>query len=123
MNAPWILVANHLKGVSEFAGALTNPKIDEMFRISGHGEIDDDETPWCAAFVGACLRLAGFASSGDLNARSYNGFGERLSSPRPGCIVVFWRERAGTRRRGTSHSLKASREATFSCSVAIKATL
>jgi uncharacterized protein (TIGR02594 family) len=91
MNAPWMLVANYLKGVTEADGAVTNPKIDEMFRVSGHGYVKDDETPWCAAFVGACLRLSGYKSSGKLNARSYKGFGEKLDEPRPGCIVVFWR--------------------------------
>jgi uncharacterized protein (TIGR02594 family) len=91
MNAPWMLVANYLKGVTEAEGAVTNPKIDEMFRIAGHGGVDDDETPWCAAFVGACLRLSGYKSTGSLRARSYDGFGERLAGPRLGCIVVFWR--------------------------------
>jgi uncharacterized protein (TIGR02594 family) len=92
MNAPWMLIANYLKGVTEAAGAMTDPKIREMFRISGFGGVQDDETPWCAAFVGTCLRLSGLESSNRLNARSYNGFGEKLLEPKPGCIVVFWRE-------------------------------
>lgn len=92
MNAPWMLVANYLKGVTEASGSLTNPKITEMFRIAGHGEIRDDETPWCAAFVGSCLRLSRFESSNRLDARSYDGFGDKLNTPRTGCIVVFWRE-------------------------------
>lgn len=92
MNAPWMLVANYLKGVTEATGAVTDPRIREMFRIAGFGDVQDDETPWCAAFVGACLRLSGLESSNRLNARSYFGFGDRLQAPRPGCIVVFWRE-------------------------------
>ena len=92
MNAPWMLIANYLKGVTEATGAMADPKIKEMFRIAGFGEVHDDETPWCAAFVGACLKLAAFESSNRLNARSYFGFGDRLQTPRPGCIVVFWRE-------------------------------
>ena len=92
MIAPWMLIANFLKGVTEATGAVADPKIQEMFRIAGFGEVHDDETPWCAAFVGACLKLSGFESSNKLNARSYFGFGERLQTPRPGCIVVFWRE-------------------------------
>src|SRR5262245_17171851 len=92
MPIPWFSVATHFRGITEVHGSVDNPKILEMFRISGHPEIKDDETPWCAAFVGACLRLSGYRSSGSLGARSYQGFGEDLGSKaQRGCIVVFWR--------------------------------
>jgi uncharacterized protein (TIGR02594 family) len=101
MPTPWFSVATHFKGITEVHGSVDNPKIVEMFRISGHSEIKDDETPWCAAFVGACLRLAGYRSSGSLGARSYQQFGEDLGDhPRRGCIVVFWR---GNPKAGTGH--------------------
>src|SRR5215211_4575366 len=95
MSAPWFSVAtrflnDHLK---EAQGPANNATIVEMFRVSGHPEVKDDETPWCAAFVGACLRLSGYKSSGSLGARSYQTFGEDLrNQPRKGCIVVFWRD-------------------------------
>src|SRR5918911_4916431 len=92
MSAPWFIVATALKGVSEVRGSVDNPKIVEMFRISGHPEVKDDETPWCAAFVGSCLRLSGYRSSGNLGARSYENFGLDLKGkPQHGCIVVFTR--------------------------------
>ncbi len=92
MQSPWFSVAGYFKGLSEVRGSVTNPKIAEMFRISGHPEIKDDETPWCAAFVGACLRLSGYRSSGSLGARSYEHFGQDLNgAPQRGCIVVFTR--------------------------------
>jgi uncharacterized protein (TIGR02594 family) len=101
MPTPWYSVAIHFKGLTEVHGALDNPVIVEMFRISGHPEVADDETPWCAAFVGACLRLAGYRSSGSLGARSYQGFGEDLGNePRRGCIVVFSR---GDPKAATGH--------------------
>jgi len=61
MSAPWFSAAtrflnDHLK---EAQGPANNATIVEMFRVSGHPEVKDDETPWCAAFVGACLRLSG----------------------------------------------------------------
>src|SRR5215211_6690528 len=76
MSAPWFSVAtrflnDHLK---EAQGPANNATIVEMFRVSGHPEVKDDETPWCAAFVGACLRLSGYKSSGSLGARSYQTF-------------------------------------------------
>ncbi|WP_052764004.1 TIGR02594 family protein [Microvirga massiliensis] len=92
MSTPWFIVATSLKGISEVRGAVDNPKIVEMFRISGHPKVQDDETPWCAAFVGACLRLSGYRSSGSLGARSYENFGLDLKGkPQHGCVVVFTR--------------------------------
>ncbi len=101
MAAPWFSVATHFKGTSEVHGSVDNPKIVEMFRVSGHPEVQDDETPWCAAFVGTCLRLSGYRSSGSLGARSYQKFGQDLKQqPRRGCIVVFWR---GDPKAATGH--------------------
>ena len=78
MSSPWYTVAQSMIGLSETRGAVHNPSILEMYRLAGHGEIRNDETPWCAAFVGACLKLSGFANSGRLNARSYLNFGQPL---------------------------------------------
>ncbi|MFO1110154.1 MAG: TIGR02594 family protein [Bradyrhizobium sp.] len=93
-------VATHFKGLNEIHGSLNNPQIIELFRLSGHPEVKDDETPWCAAFVGGCLRLSGYRSSGSLLARSYQEFGQHLDSPERGCIVVFER---GDPSAGTGH--------------------
>jgi uncharacterized protein (TIGR02594 family) len=91
----------HFKGLSEVHGSVDNPQIVEMFRVSGHPEVKDDETPWCAAFVGACLRLSGYRSSGSLGARSYENFGRDVkSAPERGCIVVFSR---GDPKAATGH--------------------
>lgn len=88
---PWMTIARHLLGAREISGRTDNPLVVEMFRLSGHRDVKNDETPWCAAFVGACLALSGFGSTKRLNARSYLDFGRRLSQPRPGCVVVLWR--------------------------------
>jgi uncharacterized protein (TIGR02594 family) len=101
MPLPWFSMATHFKGLSEVHGSVDNPQIVEMFRVSGHPEVKDDETPWCAAFVGACLRLSGYRSSGSLGARSYENFGRDVkSAPEKGCIVVFTR---GNPKAGTGH--------------------
>jgi uncharacterized protein (TIGR02594 family) len=101
MPSPWFSVAMHFKGLTEIHGSVANPQIVEMFRISGHAEVKDDETPWCAAFAGACLRLSGYRSSGSLGARSYENFGQDLKdAPQRGCIVVFTR---GKPSAGTGH--------------------
>jgi len=83
---------SHL-GLTEWAGAKHNPVIMEMFDTVGHAWVDDDETPWCAAFVGAVLAQLGLPTTRKLNARSYSTYGAAVSPQRavPGDIVVLWR--------------------------------
>lgn len=87
----WLTIASGYLGEREIAGARHNPRIVEWFARVGHGWVRDDETPWCAAFVGACLLEAGYPSTGKLNARSYLDYGEALDKPQRGCIAVFSR--------------------------------
>ena len=53
----------------------------------------DDETPWCAAFVGAVLAECGLAGTGSLTARSHLKWGVpvNIAEARPGDIAVLWR--------------------------------
>ena len=71
-----------------------NPKVVQYFKDVGHGWVKDDETAWCAAFVGAMLKRAGMPHTGKLNARSYKDWGDPIDieHAEPGDIVVFWRE-------------------------------
>ena len=71
-----------------------NPKIVQWFSDVGHAWVKDDETAWCAAFVGAMLKAGGFAHTGKLNARSYVDYGEHVDpeDAQPGDIVIFWRD-------------------------------
>jgi uncharacterized protein (TIGR02594 family) len=89
MNSPWLTVALHLIGERRVRGPGDNPDIVKMFAISGFQNQHDDEA-WCAAFVGACLRLSGFANKKSLLAADYATFGNHLDSPEKGCVVVFW---------------------------------
>lgn len=70
-----------------------NPKVLQYFADVGHSWVKDDETAWCAAFVGAMLKRAGLPHTGKLNARSYLEWGEpvQLSEAKEGDIVVLWR--------------------------------
>ncbi len=88
---PWFAVAKSLKEIGEHAGSNDNPMIVEMYALCGHGEVKDDEVPWCAAFVGACLSLAGYRNTGSLLARSYLNYGRKIEPPQEGCIAVFSR--------------------------------
>lgn len=80
-------------GVKEWGGSRHNPVVVEYFREIGHSWIKDDETAWCAAFVGAILKRVGLPHTGKLNARSYLNWGEpvALEDAQKGDVVVFWR--------------------------------
>jgi uncharacterized protein (TIGR02594 family) len=47
--------------------------------------------PWCAAFVGSCLKDASLPNSGSLLARSYLEYGTKIEEPKIGAIAVFKR--------------------------------
>lgn len=91
----WIKIARSLEGASEVKGSKHNPEILQMWKDIKRGGIKDDETPWCAAFVGACLERAGIKSSRFESAKSYLDWGIKLDKPVDGCIVVFTRSGGG----------------------------
>lgn len=97
-------IAKRYLGLEEYPGAQHNKEIVEFFRKTGeeslrqgrkdnYSWVTDDETPWCAAFVGACLGEAGMNGTGRLNARSYEQWGRAVSfqDARKGDVVVLWR--------------------------------
>lgn len=70
-----------------------NPKVVAYFKDSGNAGVTDDETAWCAAFVGAMLKRAGLKGTGKLTARSYLDWGAPVdrADAQEGDIVVFKR--------------------------------
>jgi uncharacterized protein (TIGR02594 family) len=80
-------------GTKEVVGSKHNPSIVQYFADVGHDWVKDDETAWCAAFVGSVLKRVGMPHTGKLNARSYLGWGEKveLENAQEGDIVVFSR--------------------------------
>ncbi len=91
MSAPWMKYAKRDVGLKEIVGKRHEKKVVKMFADVGHSWVKDDETAWCAAFVGSCLERAGIKSTKALNARSYLKWGKMLAKPTPGCIVIFKR--------------------------------
>lgn len=87
-------------GVKEIVGSQHNPRVIEYFKKVGHSWVQDDETAWCAAFVGWCLEMAGLGSTRKLNARSYLTYGTKVTTPQKGDIVIFWR---GSKTAATGH--------------------
>lgn len=79
-------------GLKEIKGAEHNPEIIEMFAAVGHSWIKNDETPWCAAFVGWCLKKAGIPHLNEVAARRYEKYSTKVDKPLIGDIAVFWRK-------------------------------
>lgn len=97
MNEPkWLTEARKLLGLSEIPGPRTAPEIAELWGDAGL-RITDDETAWCAGFVGGCLKRGGVKPSGSAAARSYSSWGFDVSDlgiagiP-VGAIIVFKRD-------------------------------
>ncbi|MGU5817853.1 TIGR02594 family protein [Aeromonas caviae] len=95
MEMSWIEEARKHIGLTEIKGPKHNPEIVAMWKAIKRGGIKDDETPWCAAFVGACLERVGIVSTRFEGARSYVSWGEKLGKPVFGCVVVFSRDGGG----------------------------
>jgi uncharacterized protein (TIGR02594 family) len=89
-------VARSLIGCAEIKGPRHESRILAMWDDIKCGWFKDDETPWCAAFVGSCLERAGFRSTRSAAARSYEKWGfdylchSRTTIPY-GAIVVLSR--------------------------------
>src|ERR671921_853276 len=102
---PWMVFAEYYtrdEPIAEVSGRATNPLITEMYRLCGvqrPEDLDDSVWHWCAAAVGACLALGGYANTRSLLARSYQEkdvpderrISERIAAPRHGCIAVLQR--------------------------------
>lgn len=86
---PWLVLARSLDGEAEIPGARHNPRILRWWQAIGQA-FRDDETPWCAAFVGGVLEECGIRSSKSAAARSYLKWGRQVH-PCPGAIAVFSR--------------------------------
>jgi len=92
---PWLKKAREYLGQKEIVGPKDNPVIVALWELGKAGNVNDDETPWCAAFVSAVLEQAGIRSARTGWARSYLQWGQKLRYPAVGCVVVFERGSGG----------------------------
>lgn len=79
-------------GTEEIVGSQDNPEVLKYAQETGITGITSDEIPWCSTFVNWVAWKAGLQYSKKANARSWLNVGEKISSPEPGDVVVFWRE-------------------------------
>lgn len=94
----WLRRARQEIGVSEIAGRQHSKRVLSYWQLAKL-YFTDDETPWCAGFVGAMLEDCGIKSTRSGMARSYENWGQPCGAI-PGAIVVFWR---GSKNGGSGH--------------------
>jgi uncharacterized protein (TIGR02594 family) len=113
---PWLLTMRTITGVTETPGAADNPKIlamrDEIARhwasTPGMAEYTalyhHDSIPWCGLTVAYAMTMADIHpvfgptdTDRYLWAKAWDdpSFGQKISSPRVGCVVVMGREGGG----------------------------
>ncbi len=90
----WLTFARRYSGLREIKGKNHAPEILAMWKATGL-PFKDDETPWCAGFVGFVLESVGIASTRSGMARSYEKWGVTLNKPAVGAIVTFKRTGGG----------------------------
>ena len=86
----WFSLARGHIGLKEIVGKEHNPDIVAFWEYCKL-PFKDDETPWCAGFVGGCLEQCGIKSTRSGMARSYLKWGKSIDEPKLGAIVVYWR--------------------------------
>jgi uncharacterized protein (TIGR02594 family) len=86
----WLAAAWRELGLVNDGSAAMQARLSALYADAGApGTVSG--TPWCAAFVGACLRRTGFVSTGSLLARSYEHWGQLVPENRIGAIAVLSR--------------------------------
>jgi len=92
---PWMEIARQEEGVKEVPGSGDNPRIVEYLQSTtlGTPENENDETPWCSAFVNWCVIQVGFEGTNSAWARSWLDWGQEAdwNNLQGGEIVVLSR--------------------------------
>jgi uncharacterized protein (TIGR02594 family) len=82
-------------GLTEVGGVKTNPTISAWLKAL-KAWWEDDETPWCGVFVAHCMQVAKVPLPKNwMRAKAWLDWGEVLTAPIPGCVVVFDRQGGG----------------------------
>ena len=90
----WLEIAEAEIGQKEIKGG-ENPRIIEYFTATTY-PAKEDEVPWCSAFVNWCMKQADIFRTTSAAAISWASWGERLTEPREGCVVVIRQRKKGT---------------------------
>lgn len=90
MKPEWMEIAEKEIGTHEIAGPKDTARIVEYAACTTL-HADDDETPWCSAFVCWVFEMCNIKSTRSAAARSWLKWGAMLQEPREGCVVILKR--------------------------------
>lgn len=90
----WLTIAEAEAGVKEIDGSGNNPRIVE-YHATTSLRAKEDAVPWCSSFTNWCMSKAGIQGTGSAAAISWASWGERITEPREGCIVVIRQRKKG----------------------------
>lgn len=87
---PWIWMAAYELGQKSVEGPANNERVLEYLHTTGSWW-SSDETAWCSAFVNWTMKYSEYGMKGTNSAlaSSWKKFGQKLSEPAIGSIVVF----------------------------------
>ncbi len=95
MKPLWLLEAQRYIGVKEIKGAKHNSFIILWLKTLS-AWWSDDEVPWCGVFAAHCMKKAECKLPRYwMRAKDWLNWGQELSEPCVGCIVVFERQGGG----------------------------
>lgn len=89
---PIIVEARKYYGVRDIVGSIHEQKVLDFFRCMGNYSVKEDEVSWCSVFIGSCAKNVGLQYTKLATARSWLKIGNAVTEPKPGDIVVFWRD-------------------------------
>ncbi|MEM1371120.1 MAG: TIGR02594 family protein [Pseudomonadota bacterium] len=91
---PWLVIARGYLGLQEYRGRRHNSTIVNFWKDLGL-HFRDDETPWCAGFLNAVVKEAGYPIPPKYRAAAlgwrWTGTGVRLKGPALGAIMDMTR--------------------------------
>jgi uncharacterized protein (TIGR02594 family) len=103
--APWLSTMRALTGTTEAPGSKDNPFIIEMAHeivrrypdLKGNvGWYNHDSIPWCGLGMGYVMAVNGIRPcDAPLSALAWASWGQKLSAPTPGAVLVYSRTGGG----------------------------
>lgn len=91
-NTPWYDIAQAEMGVKEILGASkNNHRIIEYHATTSLGA-KTDEVPWCSSFVNWVMKQAGIEGTNNALAKSWETWGNAVTTPIKGDVVVIKRK-------------------------------
>ena len=93
---PWMTVARRELGEKEIPGAEDNPRILEYLAACPglpDAMADNEDTPWCSAYVNWVFAQLEMRRTGRANARSWSQWGSGMTKFSVGAVVVLSRGR------------------------------